>query len=88
MSRSARKFRHWIRKRIFELQSVFALDVCAYAVMNNHFHLILRIDQQRALEWDEIEVARRWTTLFGGNPLVRSLISGELLSDAQMRANS
>ena len=43
--------RDWIRARVFELQSVFAVDVCAYAVMNNHFHLILRIDQQRALDW-------------------------------------
>ena len=77
--------RDWIRARIFELQSVFAIDVCAYAVMNNHFHLILRIDQQRALGWDEIEVARRWMMLFGGNPLVRSLVSGESLSDTQMQ---
>lgn len=77
--------RDWIRARIFELQAVFAVDVCAYAVMNNHFHLVLRIDQQRALDWDEVEVARRWMKLFGGNPLVRSLVSGESLSDAQLQ---
>jgi hypothetical protein len=29
--------RDWIRGRIFELQEVFAIDVCAYAVMSNHF---------------------------------------------------
>ncbi|MBS3743231.1 MAG: transposase, partial [Wenzhouxiangellaceae bacterium] len=27
--------RDWIRTRIFELQAIFAIDVCAYAVMSN-----------------------------------------------------
>ena len=27
--------RDWIRTRIFELAEVFAIDVCAYAVMSN-----------------------------------------------------
>jgi len=86
---SGRDFSHrrdWIRARIFELQEVFAIDVCAYAVMSNHFHAILSVDQARALEWDSEEVARRWPKLFGGNPLVRSFAAGELLSEAQLSA--
>lgn len=75
--------RDWIRSRIFELQDVFAIDVCAYAVMSNHFHVVLAVDQQQALDWEPEEVARRWTKLFGGNSLVRSFVAGERLSDAQ-----
>ena len=75
-----------IRARIFELAEVFAIDVCAYAVMSNHCHLVLSVDQERALGWDDREVARRWMTLFGGTALVRSFVAVETLSEAQLAA--
>ena len=78
--------RDGIRQRIFELRSVFAIDVLAYAVMSNHVHLVLRVDQQRALDWDAREVGQRWTRLFGGSPMVRSFVAGERLSEAQLSA--
>jgi hypothetical protein len=40
--------RDWIRTRIFELADAFVIDVCAYAVMSNHCHLVLLVDQARA----------------------------------------
>ena len=78
--------RDWIRTRIFELQEVFAIKVCAYAVMSNHFHLVLSVDQQQAMDWDDLEVAQRWMKLFGGTALVRSFAAGETLSKAQNSA--
>jgi len=85
-AQTGRDFSHrrdWIRARIFELAEVFAIDVCTYAVMSNHFHLVLAVDQTRALAWSDVEVARRWMKLFGGKPLVRSFVAGETLSEAQ-----
>src|SRR6056297_2438874 len=80
--------RDCIRARIFELQSIFAIDVCAYAVMSNHAHLVLCVQQDDALAWDDKEVAARWLKLFGGKPLVRSFVAGENLSEAQLSAVS
>src|SRR6056297_1545893 len=80
--------RDWIRARIFELQSIFAIEVCAYAVMSNHVHLVLCVQQDVALDWDDQEIARRWLKLFGGKPLVRSFVAGEQLSEAQKSAVS
>ena len=54
--------------------------------MSNHCHLVLLVDQSRALSLDDREVARRWTKLFGGLPLVRSFAAGETLSEAQLAA--
>jgi len=88
-AKTGRDFSHrrdWIRIRIFELADVFAIDVCAYGIMSNHLHLVLSVDQDRALEWDDREVARRWMKLFGGTPLVRSFAAGEALSAAQLAA--
>ena len=80
--------RDWIRTRIFELQAIFAIDICAYAVMSNHAHLVLSVQQDIALAWDDKEVATRWLKLFGGKPLVRSFVADEKLSEAQLSAVS
>lgn len=80
--------RDWIRSRVFELQAILAIDICAYAVMSNHVHLVLCVQRQAALSWDDREVAERWLKLFGGKPLLRSFVAGEKLSDAQLNAVS
>ena len=78
--------RDWIRERIFELADIFAVDLCAYAVMSNHVHLVLTIRQDVALAWDEHEVAERWLRLFGGRKEVKNWLSGQRQSEAQTAA--
>ncbi|WP_303905248.1 transposase [Thiohalomonas denitrificans] len=77
--------RGWIRERLFQLSQVFALDVCAYAVMSNHYHLVLHVDREAAMEWDSSEVLRRWHALFSGNELTRRFERGETLLPAELR---
>ncbi len=69
--------RAWIVDRVKQLASVFAIDVAAYAVMSNHYHLVLRVDAERAQGWSNEEVLRRWTQLFDGPMLVQRLLSGQ-----------
>jgi len=57
-TRSHRK--QWIVNRLKILAQVFAIDIAAYAVMSNHYHLVLHVDTQRAVKWDANEVKRRW----------------------------
>ena len=54
------------RVRLRDLAGVFAIDVVAYAIMSNHLHVLLWTDPERAAAWDDLEVARRWLTLFPG----------------------
>ena len=52
--------RGWIADKIRELSETFAIDVAAYAVMSNHYHVVLRVDQDAAELWTTGEVIRRW----------------------------
>jgi len=51
------------------LFEVFAIDVCAYAVMSNHNHLVLYVDEEKAKSWSTAEVIHRWHQLFKGTLL-------------------
>jgi len=66
-AQSGRDFSHrkaWLVDRLRFLASIFAIDVCAYAVLQNHYHVILRICLEIAAAWSDREVAIRWLTLF------------------------
>ena len=68
--RTRRDFSHrktWVVERLRHLASAFAIDVCAYAIMANHYHLLLRTRPDIAAFWSDLEVATRWLTLFPRN---------------------
>ena len=54
----------WIRGRLEELAGIFGIDVCGYAVMGNHLHVIVRTRPDAAAAWSDEEVAERWWRLF------------------------
>ena len=45
------------------LAKVFAIDICVYAVMGNHPHLVLHVNEDEALNWDVKQVLERWHSL-------------------------
>jgi REP element-mobilizing transposase RayT len=64
---TGRDFSHrkqWLVERLQFLSAIFAIDVCAYAIMENHYHTILRTRPDIAASWSPLEVATRWLTLF------------------------
>ena len=75
--------KQWLVDRITRLAAVFAIDICAYAIMSNHYHLVLRVNQQQAKQWDSREVALRWMQLFKGHPLVDRYLSEAQTTQAE-----
>lgn len=53
-----------IRQRLELLSTVFCVEIAAYAIMDNHLHLVLRLDPHGADELSDREVARRWLQAF------------------------
>jgi putative transposase len=66
-SMTGRDFSHrkaWLVDRLRFLAAIFAIEVCAYAVMEDHYHNILRTRPDIVARWSDREVATRWLTLF------------------------
>ncbi|WP_406696717.1 hypothetical protein V5E97_37595 [Singulisphaera sp. Ch08] len=54
----------WIENRLQELAGLFSIAVGGFAVLDNHLHVLVRLDPQRAEAWSDEEVVRRWGRLF------------------------
>lgn len=50
--------RGWIEKKLLDLQNYFCIDVCAYAVMNNHYHVVLHVDEGLARAQTDKEIIK------------------------------
>ena len=68
--------KNWVVERLAELSQVFAIEVCAYAVMSNHYHVVLRIDAQKAQTWSEEQVMAQWEKLFSLPLLIQKYKEG------------
>ncbi|WP_372761400.1 transposase [Pseudoalteromonas sp.] len=71
--------RDWLVKRIKLLSSVFAIDIAAYAIMSNHYHLVVKVNRREALAWSDDEVIARWQKLYSGHVVVNRLNKGKQL---------
>ena len=79
--------RQWVEDRLLFLAEVFCVDVCAYAVMSNHTHVVLRINKQKADSLSVRDVIRRWHQLYKGMLLSRRYIDpvqSTTLSEAEI----
>jgi len=76
--------RGWVEARLLFLSSVFAIDVCAYAVMSNHTHVVVCVDKDLADGWSMKEVVRRWHRLYQGTLLSQKYQKEEQLSISEM----
>ncbi len=62
--------KQWIVRKIKELSSVFAIDVCAYAVLSNHYHTVLYVDGARQANREDGCKGRFWEGRFKSQALL------------------
>ncbi|OBP14974.1 hypothetical protein A5320_06100 [Rheinheimera sp. SA_1] len=68
--------RDWILERQTLLTQMFAIDIAAFALMSNHYHLVVRVDAAKAASWSYQDIANRWKFLFRLPVLVERYLSG------------
>lgn len=54
----------WVLSRLRFLSEIFAIKICAYAIMSNHYHLVLYVDKAFVDVLTESEVCEFWEKLF------------------------
>lgn len=85
---SGRNYEHrrqWVEDRLLFLAQVFCIDVCAFAVMSNHTHVVLHVDQCQAQSLSDEEILRRWCQLHKPPLLLKQAVevNCDSLSDSQ-----
>ena len=75
--------REWLEQKLLRTAEFFAIKVCAYAVMSNHYHVVLRVCPEQTKEWSSKEVIARWHSLFSGTVFSRRFMNGEVLPVAE-----
>ena len=75
--------RGWVEQRLLFLSSIFSIDICAYAVMSNHVHVVLHVDVKQLIAWTDNEIVRRWHLLHKGTLLTQMFARGDTLSQDQ-----
>lgn len=78
--------RDWLESRLLFVSQAFMIDIASYAVMNNHYHVVLCVDKLGASRLSSKEVLTRWHRVFSGNALSQAHAKGERLSPAQYTA--
>ena len=54
----------WIETRLRELAEIFSAAVRGFSVLDDHLHVLVRLDPALARGWSDEDVVRRWGRLF------------------------
>jgi len=78
--------RQWIIERIRFLTDVFPIEVCAYSILSNHYHLVLYVNEEELDNLSNQQVCERWGKIYSLPTIVDEWQKGQLTSDAQKEA--
>ena len=77
--------RDWLEAKLLDTANVFAIKLCAYAVMHNHYHVVLHVRPDIASEWTDLDVVNRWHQLFNGTLFSQRFARGGSLLNVERR---
>ena len=76
--------RGWVEDKMLSLAKVYAIDICAYAVMSNHTHLVLHINIEEANNWNVKQVLERWHSLHKGTQFTEKYLREEAMAEFEL----
>ena len=66
-----------ILEKLHFAASIFCIDICAFALMDNHYHLVVHVNQAEAEALSDDEVIERWTRKFEGPDVIQRYLKGD-----------
>jgi REP element-mobilizing transposase RayT len=85
---SGRSYEHrrdWLEQRILKLADIYCIDICAYAVMSNHYHLVAHINRAKAESLTDEQVIERWQQEHQLPLLLQRYMKRQLTSNAEVK---
>ena len=87
---TGRSFEHrkeWLEQRILKLASLFCVSLVGYAVMSNHYHVVVEARPQDTAHLSDEEVAERWDQISFSNCVRRRALNrAHMFADAKRMA--
>ena len=74
-NRSYEHRRNLIENNLIALADIFCIDLCSYAVMSNHYHCVLHINQQKAISLSFDDVIQRLCPWMDGSKAMQGAIA-------------
>jgi REP element-mobilizing transposase RayT len=74
----------WIESRMKKLASVYAIDISAFAIMDNHYHLVLYVNSNQAQSWTDAEVVNRWSLIHKVDDKIIQASQGKVSDEAAL----
>ncbi len=78
--------RGWIVDRLRLLTAMFAIDVAAYAIMTNHYHILVRVNIEKAAAWTVADIFKQWSLVFQVTDLMKQYLAGNVVTDEEIKA--
>lgn len=75
--------REWVEQKILSLTRSYCIDICAYAVMSNHYHLVLHVSKDKALALSQKDVVLRWKLEHKLPPIIQMWLKGNIETQTQ-----
>jgi len=77
--------RQQIEDDLLRLASIFFIDVAAFAVLSNHYHLVLFVDVETCKLATAKDIVERWHKLFSGHEVTHRYLKGESLESYELQ---
>ena len=78
--------RAWIEQKIQSLSTLYCVDICAYAIMSNHYHLVVHLNRDKAQSLSLHQIVERWSKQHKLPTLVGRWVMGQLTCAAEEKA--
>jgi len=77
--RSYEHRRQQIQDDMLRLSSIFFIKIAAFAILHNHYHLVLYVDKEACMAAPAKDIAKLWHQLFSGKEATQKFIDGAAL---------
>ena len=75
--------RQWIVDRMMFLSEVFSIHICAYAVMSNHYHIVVKVSDNK--QWRTRQIFEASSKLYSLPYLAEKFMRNEISNKAEIR---